>query len=158
MSTTALRRFVEESNRIEGIHREPTERELDAHGVLLALDNLTVSALEDFVRDVAEADLRRELGMNVYVGSHTPPAGGPGIRQELELLLADVNLSANTPYALHVRYEQLHPFMDGNGRSGRAVWLWQMYREQRDPCGLPFLHRFYYQALDAASKEIDRRD
>jgi len=39
--------------------------------------------------------------------------------------------------------------MDGNGRTGRAIWAWQMQRLGRDPFALPFLHRFYYQTLEA---------
>lgn len=42
-------------------------------------------------------------------------------------------------------YETLHPFTDGNGRSGRALWLWAMGGIHRAPLG--FLHHFYYQAL-----------
>ena len=37
-----------------------------------------------------------------------------------------------------------HPFTDGNGRSGRALWLWQM--NNHAPFG--FLHTFYYQTLE----------
>lgn len=42
----------------------------------------------------------------------------------------------------------LHPFMDGNGRTGRAVWAWAMQRDGQDPFALSFLHRFYYQTLE----------
>ena len=45
-------------------------------------------------------------------------------------------------------YEMLHPFMDGNGRSGRALWAWMMLRLGQDPFALLFLHRFYYQTLE----------
>jgi Fic family protein len=38
--------------------------------------------------------------------------------------------------------------MDGNGRSGRAIWLWQMLR-QEGGAPLGFLHHFYYQTLEA---------
>jgi Fic family protein len=54
-----------------------------------------------------------------------------------------------SPYQQHHQYESLHPFTDGNGRSGRTIWAWHMMRVGRDPFALPFLHRFYYQALEA---------
>lgn len=51
-----------------------------------------------------------------------------------------------SPFTTHLRYESIHPFSDGNGRSGRALWLWQM--KGRAPLG--FLHQFYYQTLAAS--------
>jgi len=32
----------------------------------------------------------------------------------------------------HVKFEEIHPFLDGNGRVGRLLMLWQMTK-----CGLP---------------------
>ena len=40
--------------------------------------------------------------------------------------------------------------MDGNGRSGRILWAWQMIEHNINPgLSLGFLHTFYYQALSA---------
>jgi Fic family protein len=58
-----------------------------------------------------------------------------------------VNVSTD-PWKCHVRFETLHPFLDGIGRTGRAIWVWQMQRIGRDPFALPFLHRAYYQSLE----------
>lgn len=144
MSNSPLKDFVRESNRIEGIHREPTGAEIDAHMRLLAVPVLSVDEVEWFVRVVADADLRREPGMDVRVGSHYPPRGGPYVERRLEELLSGQFI---TPYEWHRRYEELHPFMDGNGRSGRAIWLRMMGGVERVPLG--FLHTWYYQSLSS---------
>jgi hypothetical protein len=144
--------FIRESNRIEGILRPPLPDEVVAHEVFLAQRGIEIRHVEAFVDVVANARLRDKRGMDVYVGNHTPPAGGPFIRDALTALLADVQTCDPTPFETHVRYETLHPFMDGNGRSGRVLWAWQMRRDGHDPFALPFLHRFYYQALDGARR------
>ena len=144
--------FVRESNRIEGIHRV-LDREVDEHARFLELDELTVPALERFVREIAARPLRDRPGMNVRVGDYLPPPGGPEIREKLEGFLWGLSQPTNyTPYSAHVWYERLHPFMDGNGRSGRVVWAWYMRKLGQDPFALPFLHSFYYQALDASRR------
>ncbi len=148
-----LRPFVEESNRIEGIHREATLGELAAHRNLLDLDALTVEALCEFVQTVAGAHIRSKPGMDVRVGGHLPPPGGPDIPFRLEVFLReDVNAGSISPWEAHTIYETLHPFMDGNGRSGRAVWAWMMQNDEQNPFALPFLHRAYYQALDSTQR------
>ena len=139
-----LEDFVRESNRIEGILRDPTEDEIVAHKLLRDLPKIAVSDLEIFVAVVQPgARLRRQIGLDVRVGDHIAPPGGPEIETRLENLLA--HMDRQGAYETHLAYEELHPFTDGNGRSGRALWLWQTSGEA--PIG--FLHQFYYQTLDA---------
>lgn len=133
--------FVNESNYIEGI-KETTGAQVAAHERFLE-DPLSVESLEKLVFVLQPgAKLRERAGMDVYVGNHVPPPGGAGIRYQLEHLL---NLSLDTPWQRHCKYETLHPFMDGNGRSGRALWLKDMGGIEKTPIG--FLHHFYYQTL-----------
>ncbi len=150
-SATLLEAFVRESNRIEGIHRPPRLRELEATEEFLAMDVIEVADLERFVEVVAPgATLRVRSGMDVRVGSHRPPPGGSYVRGMLEAVLRQVREGAH-PHPTHVEYEILHPFTDGNGRSGRALWAWQMTRLELDPgLQLGFLHAFYYQTLERA--------
>lgn len=145
----ALEAFVRESNAIEGILREPTEQEVCAHAAFLAAYEIDVRELCAFQGAIAPGKpLRDASGMNVRVGNHIAPAGGPDIPLRLADLLDDINRGLIDPWHCHVRYETLHPFMDGNGRTGRALWAWQMQKLGHDPFALPFLHRFYYQTLE----------
>lgn len=149
--------FVRESNKIEGITRAVTPRELEAHRVLLSASSLAGSDMTRFVHETTGAPMREFPGMNVRVGNHVPIAGGVKVQSGLAQLLMYINGAtheeAPTPYVAHCLYEKLHPFMDGNGRSGRALWLWMMERDtDRAEISrhrkLGFLHTFYYQALE----------
>lgn len=146
--------FVCESNRIEGIKRDPTAAELAEHDRFVSLPRVTVQDLQEFVNVYQPgAAMRLLTGMNVRVGNHTPPPGGPKILDDLQAILDA--MPRNGPYDTHLLYESLHPFTDGNGRSGRALWSWQMNRRdcvRGHPLG--FLHHFYYQTLAARSPQV----
>lgn len=140
--------FVAESNHIEGMP-SVTTTEIEAHEELLAVDAIGIADMERFVRAVQPgAILRRKRGLNVRVGGYIAPPGGPAIEVELTALLA--TLKHRTPYEVHQAYEHLHPFTDGNGRSGRALWLLMMIRRGLFHPQLLFLHHWYYQSLEAA--------
>lgn len=148
---TDLISFVKESNRIEGIRREPTKAEIEAHQEFLAvsISCLEEATLRDFVSIIAPGKpLREKRGMDVRVGNHIAPRGGPEISDKLIEILTRAAEGADA-YEVHQSYEHLHPFMDGNGRSGRALWLWQM--KQRSgldrALALGFLHHWYYASL-----------
>lgn len=141
--------FVRESNRIEGITRAPTESEIAAHETLIELPrSLVVQDLCVFVSQVAGAPIRDQVGMDVTVGSYRPPRGGFAIRSALKVIVMWANAGDRYgPYELHCKYEKLHPFLDGNGRSGRALWARHMIGVGRDPFALPFLQWWYYESL-----------
>lgn len=133
--------FVKESNWIEGIDREPTEEEIIEHIRFTSLDTITIDELLGFL-SVYQPDglLRDKPNMNVRVGGYIAPRGGPQLVASLQDLLN--NAPHMNAYDLHVAYEKLHPFMDGNGRSGRALWAWKRQDIRRG-----FLVNFYYETL-----------
>jgi hypothetical protein len=111
---------------------------------LLGLFQPTLDDLVEFVDRIEPgAQLRERRGLDVRVGSHVPISGGPEVRRRLEALMG---VLATDPFDWHQDYETLHPFTDGNGRSGRAMWAWQM-RGRGYRFGLGFLHMWYYQSL-----------
>lgn len=138
-----LEAFVRESNRIEGIQRT-TQAQVEAHHRFLVRPQVTVEDLVELVAALQpNARLRdSEAVPGVRVGNHIAPPSGPGVRRELERILK----MPGSSFDQHVAYETLHPFTDGNGRSGRALWLYR--RGCYAPLG--FLHHFYYQTLEHA--------
>lgn len=141
-----LEQFVRESNRIEGIYRAPTNH-IVAHERFLA-EPPSIESLVALVKVLqSDAVLRDTAGLDVRVGNFFPPRGGPSIPYKLAGILASAKL-LRMPYRTHCQYESLHPFTDGNGRSGRALWLHMMGGIASVPLG--FLHHWYYQSLAAA--------
>ena len=142
-----LGEFVKESNDIEGIYGF-TDKDLEAHERFLNLEEITIADLEIFVAAVQPgAVIRDQPGMNVRVGIHTPMPGGQKVRGGLAALLRDVNRFTEPQHA-YCAYEFLHPFMDGNGRSGRALWLWLMGQRRQIRDDTSFLKQFHYQTLE----------
>lgn len=146
--TSAIALFVSESNAIEGIYREPTQAEIEATSDFCQLTRPSLEKLMDLQQVYAPGmPLRTEPGMDVRVGNYIAPRGGPEIKERLVALPAMLEGHKN-PWLWHQDYETLHPFLDGNGRTGRALWAWHMLHLGRDPFRLSFLHRYYYQTLE----------
>lgn len=157
-----LEGFLEESNRIEGIHEVSKEDILATtrflHGELTSycVELLCLSYTN------GEGELRSKIDMDVHIKNkktgeifHVAPLGGDIIVLRFHDLLMDIKGNKIRPFKAHCRFETLHPFMDGNGRTGRAVWLWQMLRH---PAGrydgrIGFLHTFYYQTLENTGRK-----
>lgn len=148
MKAWTTRHKVAESNRIEGIRRLPTAAEVEEFERFVMLKTVTLDDLCKFVSIYQpNARLRDKVGLDVRVGRHFPPPGSYLMPHRVAELLAEANTHTASPWVVHLKYENLHPFTDANGRSGRMLWYWMMGPEHPQ-AGLGFLHAFYYQTLD----------
>ena len=114
-----------------------------------------------------QGDAGKYRSIRVRVGPYLPPPPEDVSGLMFELLewwnreapkLSPVLSSA----ILHYRFEAIHPFADGNGRAGRALALWELYRRGFDTHHIFSVDEFYWQdrpryyaALQAVRKAGD---
>ncbi len=96
----------------------------------------------------------------VRVGSYVPPPPLEVSGLMFELLewwnKASVKLSPVLSSAiLHYRFETIHPFADGNGRTGRALALWELYRHGFDSHHIFSVDEYYWEDRPRYYKELD---
>lgn len=121
--------------------------------------------LAENVMDQGDAGRYRTIA--VKVGNYFPPPAIDVSGLMMELLAwwnrPAKNLSPVLSSAiLHHRFESIHPFADGNGRTGRALALWELYRRGLDTHHIFSVDEFYwedrpryYAALDAVRRKGD---
>ena len=119
--------------------------------------------LADEVMDQGQAGRYRTVA--VRVGDYVPPPPSDVSGLMLELLEWWGNESSQlspvlSSAILHYRFEAIHPFADGNGRTGRALSLWELYRRGFDTHHIFSVDEYYwedrpryYAALTAVRRE-----
>ncbi|MBI5757449.1 MAG: Fic family protein [Planctomycetales bacterium] len=129
------------------------------HNEVFALHRL----LADEVMDQGQAGRYRTVA--VRVGDYVPPPPSDVSGLMLELLEWWGNESSHlspvlSSAILHYRFEAIHPFADGNGRTGRALSLWELYRRGFDTHHIFSVDEYfwedrprYYAALTAVRRE-----
>ncbi|OGJ08066.1 cell filamentation protein Fic [Candidatus Nomurabacteria bacterium RIFCSPLOWO2_02_FULL_44_12] len=135
------------------IDKRAKEQELTL-GVILMLHKMLISNIRDNI-----AGRWRIKNEYVKVGSHIAPAPKEVVKR-LQGMLAEYNGSSHENIIkriarLHLTFEYIHPFVDGNGRIGRVLNNYLLIREGFVPINIKFIDKKkYYQAF----KEFDEKD
>lgn len=131
---------------------------LNAFDYAMSLDNITVGEVVKINDIVNESDEDKVLGFkrtnNAIIGASFVPANKQQVPLELQKLFADYKdgmgydikdpnefgISASERYRrvceilrreaeFHIRFERIHPFNDGNGRTGRIILVRNLLRQ-----------------------------
>jgi len=135
------------------IDKRAKEQELTLE-VVLSLHKMLISNIRD---DIA-GNFRKENEF-VRVGSHIAP-DPKDVIPRLEKMLVEYNASSGDTVVkriakLHLNFEYIHPFVDGNGRIGRVLNNYLLIREGFVPINIKFIDRKnYYEAF----KEFDEKN
>lgn len=143
------------------ISGKATEKDMDIEMILL-LHKMLLSNISDEV-----AGRFRQSGEYVRVGAHIAPPP-----ERIEEMITGMLYSYKAVYdsttiisrlaRLHLVFEHIHPFVDGNGRIGRVIINYLLVREGYVPVNIKFVDRQkYYQAFrefDSDEKTLTMED
>ena len=100
------------------------------------------------VMDQGKAGVYRDVELRV--GPYLPPPANKVSALMAELLdgwnaRSDELSPVISQAVIHYRFEAIHPFADGNGRTGRALALWELYRRGFDSHHIFSVDEFYWE-------------
>jgi len=134
------------------INKKAKEQELTLE-VILLLHKMLISNIRDDI-----AGRFRKGNEYVQVGGYIAPAPKK-VMKGIEKMLLEYNTTSHENIikriaCLHLAFEHTHPFVDGNGRIGRAINNYLLIREGFVPINIKFIDRkMYYNAF----KEFDEK-
>jgi len=134
------------------IDKRAKEQELTLE-IILSLHKMLISNIRDDV-----AGRFRKDDEHVRVGNHIAP-NPKEVVDRLEKMLAEYNAASHENVIkrmarLHLTFEYIHPFVDGNGRIGRVINNYLLIREGFVPVNIKFIDRkMYYEAFEEFDKQ-----
>lgn len=137
---------------VEYINQKATEKELTLDTILL-LHKMLISNIRDDI-----AGRFRNEDEWVRVGNYIAPNPLDVLGLLKEMLVQNQTSDADNIIRriakLHLTFEHIHPFVDGNGRIGRVINNYALIRENYVPINIKFINRKeYYDAF----QEFDQR-
>jgi Fic family protein len=157
LSTPTERAKKEILNYFAGLRyiEKRANRKTISHDDILELHSIISTG----VMDQGEAGRYRTI--QVMVGSHRPPPASQvsGLMRELLEWWNEKSSSWSpvlTSGIIHYRFEAIHPFGDGNGRTGRMLALWELYRRGFDTHHIFSVDEIFWEKRQLYYKNLDR--
>src|SRR5256884_6001690 len=143
---TAQRPRREVANYFAGLRfvEKNAQRSAVTHAEVLKLHRIIAGSVMD------QGTAGRYRTIRVRVGSYVAPPPKK-VQRMMSDLLAWWNIKAArispvlSSAIIHHRFEVIHPFADGNGRAGRMLALWELYRRRFDTHHIFSIDEFYWQ-------------
>lgn len=138
-----LKKYIHESNLIEEIDNEYYDyQSIVAWDYLKQQDVLThttICTVQKTITKLQKELARQERGFyrdntmqNVMIGGKLAPHYSM-VRPLMENFLLDYKDGAKDPIIAHIRFEKTHPFINGNGRTGRMLMWWMEIKNGQTP-------------------------
>ena len=107
------------------------------------------------MNDAANRGIYRSVPVRILGAAHEPPPPSL-VPEQMEALLADYKEQKGQRHVMeavaefHLRLEGVHPFIDGNGRTGRLLLNFELMKAGLLPVNIKFSDRLkYYDCFDA---------
>ncbi len=135
----------------------------DAFEYVISLANANAELTERVIKEIHSLVLMndpvnkgvyRSIGVTIMGAAHTPPQPYL-VPVQMEQLLADYQEMKRDKHIIaavaefHLRFEGIHPFIDGNGRTGRLILNLELIKAGLLPVNIKFAdRRKYYDCFD----------
>lgn len=152
MKLTNMRNHIHQSNLIEGYDDPDFDKQsMVAWQRLLEVKHLTrydvlktqkiITLLQTDLQPWWRGYYRDLSNQRVWVGGREglEPAKVPAA---MDAWLDGIELKP--PKFSHIEFEHIHPFVDGNGRTGRMLMWWQEIQQGKEPTLITFNNRREY--------------
>lgn len=148
--------FNDNSFKVSASPREIYEAINLKYALSYLLDNCDQPLSQEFMKHIGilinkninEIDGYRRVQVAIRGAEHIPPAPGMVPSLMMQFIHNYENTTFESPYEraaqAHIDFERIHPFSDGNGRTGRILINFEMLRQDLPPVVIPVERRAEY--------------